>query len=49
MVVGGSLLGATMCGRKAIGIDLNPKYVEAYKKAAEFMNVNEQLTIVGDS
>lgn len=49
MGVGGSLLGASMCGRKAIGIDLNLKYVEAYKQAAEFMNIDEQSTIVGNS
>lgn len=49
MGVGGSLLGASMCGRKAIGIDLNLEYVEAYKQAAAFMNVSEQPTIVGNS
>lgn len=34
MGVGGTLLGAGVCGRRAIGIDLNPIYIEAYKKAA---------------
>lgn len=49
MGVGGSLLGAAMCGRKAIGIELNNVYVEAYKQAAELMDLEIQPTIVGDS
>lgn len=35
MGVGGSLLGAGLCGRRGIGIELNKKYIEAYKAAAE--------------
>ena len=35
MGVGGSLLGASMSNRKAIGIDLNQEYIAAYKKASE--------------
>ena len=35
MGVGGSLLGASLCNRRAIGIDLNAKYIGLYKKAAE--------------
>lgn len=34
MGVGGSLLGAGICGRRAVGIELNPVYIEAYRKAA---------------
>lgn len=34
MGVGGSLLGAGLSGRKAVGIDLNSRYIEAYKNAA---------------
>lgn len=49
MGVGGSLLGAAMCNRKAIGIDLNSEYVQAYKQAAEFMGLEVQPTVVGDS
>ncbi|MFI3162932.1 MAG: DNA methyltransferase [Bacillota bacterium] len=49
MGVGGSLLGASLCGRRAVGIDLNEIYVETYKKAAEFLNLSEQSTLVGDS
>ena len=33
MGVGGTLLGASLSNRKAIGIDLSNKYIEAYKTA----------------
>lgn len=49
MGVGGSLIGAAMCNRQAIGIELNIKYVDAYKEAAKYMNLDIQPTIVGDS
>lgn len=48
MGVGGTLLGAGVCGRRAIGIDLNPKYIEAYKLAAKEINVREFKCIEGD-
>ncbi len=48
MGVGGTLLGAGVCGRRAIGIDLNPKYIEAYKLAAKETNVPEFKCIEGD-
>lgn len=35
MGVGGSLLGAGVCGRNAIGIELSSDYIDAYKRAAE--------------
>jgi len=49
MGVGGTLLGASMCNRKAAGIDLSHEYVAAYQEAAEFMNLEVQPTMVGDS
>lgn len=39
MGVGGTLLGAAMCNRKAAGIDLNPEYIEAYVAAARELNL----------
>lgn len=48
MGVGGSLLGASLCGRKAIGIDLNQTYIDAYKKAAEALCLPVFSTIQGD-
>lgn len=49
MGVGGSLLGASLCNRRAVGIDLNPKYVEAYTLASKHMNYEPQKTFVGES
>lgn len=48
MGVGGSLLGASLCGRKAVGIDINPVYIETYKKANEKLGLEEQVAVVGD-
>jgi DNA modification methylase len=49
MGVGGSLLGASLCNRKAIGIDLNPLYIEKYIEASNELNLPLQQTIQGDS
>jgi len=49
MGVGGTLLGASLCDRKAIGIDLNIKYIDAYKKATEDLTLKKQITICGDA
>jgi len=46
--VGGTLLGAAMCNRKAIGYELNPTYIEAYKKAAKDLGLDEFPVICGD-
>ena len=48
MGVGGSLLGAGLCNRNAIGIDLNEKYIEAYKNAAKEIGVDIFSTKCGD-
>lgn len=48
MGVGGTLLGAGMCNRRAIGVDLNPDYIDAYKQAAQEMGVTEFPCIKGD-
>lgn len=49
MGVGGTLLGASLSGRKCIGIDLNKQFVDAYKEANKFLTLVEQETYVGDS
>lgn len=49
MGVGGTLIGASLCGRKAIGIDLNKKYIDVYKLANKALGLKEQMTLVGDS
>lgn len=49
--VGGTLLGAAMEGgkRRAIGIDLEPKYKDAYLKVCETENLKEMEFIIGDA
>ena len=49
MGVGGTLLGASLCNRRAIGIDLNQQYIEAYKSAASELGLKEHPTLCGDS
>jgi len=49
MGVGGTLIGASLCNRRAIGIDLNQKYIDTYKEANEALGLKEQLTLLGDS
>jgi len=49
MGVGGTLIGASLCGRKAIGIDLNQEYLEVYKLANKALGLKEQITLLGDS
>lgn len=49
MGVGGSLLGASLVDRKALGIDLNDNYLEAYREANKSLGLKEQTVILGDS
>ncbi len=49
MGVGGTLLGAALCNRRAVGIDLNAEYVNAYKEAAKELELSEFPTFIGDS
>lgn len=49
MGVGGTLLGASLCERMAIGIDLNKNYLEVYKSATKALGLKEQITLLGDS
>lgn len=48
MGVGGSLIGAGLCGRNAIGIDLNKRYIDAYIEAAKELSLPVFPTIQGD-
>ena len=48
MGVGGTLLGASLCNRRAIGIELSSKYIDAYKKAAKAIGLSEQKTLQAD-
>lgn len=49
MGVGGTLLGASLAGRRAIGFDLNPEFIETYKQAAEYLELDIFPTFAGDS
>lgn len=47
--VGGSLLGAALCGRKAIGIELNKKWKDIYSEVCRLEGLEEFPVIVGDA
>jgi len=49
MGVGGTLLGASLSDRQAVGIDLSEKYVSAYRQANQELGLREQSTIIGNS
>lgn len=49
MGVGGTLIGAALCNRKAIGFELNPDYINAYYKTAEKLEIANYKTYCGDS
>lgn len=47
--VGGTLLGAALCNREAIGIELNNKWIDIYKEVCRLENLKEFEMINGDS
>ena len=47
--VGGSLLGASLCGRKALGIELNEQWAEVYHQVCRLEELEEQRFMCGDS
>lgn len=49
MGVGGSLIGSSLSNRRAIGLDLNINYINAYKEANKYLGLKEQTTIETDS
>lgn len=46
MGVGGTLLGASLCRRNAVGIDISDKYIEIYKEVSKKLGLKEQITII---
>ena len=46
--VGGTLLGAALCGRKATGIELNPQWLDVYRQVCEQESLEPQEAIAGD-
>lgn len=49
MGVGGTLLGASLANRRALGVDLSSEYIEAYRAANRELGLTEQIAIQGDS
>lgn len=48
MGVGGTLLGASLCSRKAVGVDIESKWIKIYKRVCKLENIKKQETYVGD-
>ena len=46
--VGGTLLGASLCGRKALGIEINSKWIPIYERVCEEEGIKKQEIIKGD-
>ncbi len=49
MGVGGTLLGASLCGRRAVGIDVNGRWIGIYREVCAREGLPEQETIEGDA
>jgi DNA modification methylase len=47
--VGGTLLGAALCGRQALGIELNPEWIRIYRRVCALEGLAEQRLECGDS
>jgi DNA modification methylase len=47
--VGGTLLGASLCNRKAVGMELSKKWGEIYGKVCDLEGIKKQRMIIGDS
>jgi len=47
--VGGTLLGASLCDRKAVGIEINKKWADIYNQVCKLENLDLQDMRVGDS
>ena len=49
MGVGGVLLGASLAGRNAVGVDINPEWIEIYHEVCAREDLPVQETIGGDA
>jgi DNA modification methylase len=47
--VGGTLLGASLCGRKSVGVELEDKWLEIYREVCVENGIEPQETVLGDS
>jgi len=48
MGVGGTLIGASLCNRQAVGIEVNKKWIEIYLQVCRKSNLPKQRAILGD-
>jgi DNA modification methylase len=48
MGVGGTLLGASLCNRQAIGFEITPEWIDIYKRVCELEGLKIQQTKQGD-
>jgi len=49
MGVGGVLLGASRAGRRACGVDINPRWIDIYREVCTREGIPEQETIASDA
>lgn len=49
MGVGGTLLGASVSGRLATGVEINPQWIEIYREVCRLEGMQEQTVCAGDS
>jgi DNA modification methylase len=49
MGVGGTLLGCSLAGRNAVGVDLSAEYVATYRKVAAQEGLSQQTALAADS
>src|SRR5438105_11435051 len=49
MGVGGSLLGCSLAGRNAVGLDLSADYIETYREVSQQEELAPQTTFVADA
>jgi DNA modification methylase len=46
--VGGTLLGAALCGRRAVGIELSARWIDVYAQVCQREGIEQQEMIRGD-
>ena len=49
MGVGGALLGASLCGRTAVGVEINPRWIEIYREVCAKEDLPQQECIQADA
>ena len=49
MGVGGVLLGASLSGRKAVGVEIDPRWIEIYREVCALEGIEVQEALLGDA